>query len=374
MVELITPNLLYPLAAAAIGFMAAWLLRGIRLGELRERVAALGRDVAGRDQRLAALHGESDGLRTQLGNEASRAAAVRSELASVNALLAAARTERDDHQKAAAGWQQRMAEAETRAHALEHQLVSTRDAAAASALAAQERSAAAASERARLQAEIDRLAPLQALLLAAREQNASDARVIADGQAREQVLAGDLAATRDALERERGLRAAAADAAQSGPAADLRQRMADTEARLKAALAAAGELGAWKSRFAELDSQLQSTRADLAACRQERAGLESRQFSSPPGQVDDLQSIHGVGPKLSKLLNRLGIYLFRQVACWSEEDIDFFDAQLGQFHGRIRRENWVRSATEQHHQKYGEWLGAGAPPVAASRAGKPAGR
>ena len=62
------------------------------------------------------------------------------------------------------------------------------------------------------------------------------------------------------------------------------------------------------------------------------------------GSVDDLTRIKGVGPKLRDLLASLGVTRFEQVASWSEADIDRIDAQLGQFEGRIRRDNWVDQA------------------------------
>ena len=74
------------------------------------------------------------------------------------------------------------------------------------------------------------------------------------------------------------------------------------------------------------------------------------------GQSDDLKLIYGVGPILERMLNHLGIYWFRDVARWTEEDIDRIDAQLEHFHGRIRRENWISSAKEEHFKKYGEHL------------------
>ncbi len=84
----------------------------------------------------------------------------------------------------------------------------------------------------------------------------------------------------------------------------------------------------------------------------------------PGAPSDDLTCIYGVGPVLAKMLHQLGVHQFKQVAQWSEADIDFFDAQLERFRGRIRRENWVRSAAEEHHKKYGEWLGSGTPAAA----------
>jgi NADH-quinone oxidoreductase subunit E len=71
---------------------------------------------------------------------------------------------------------------------------------------------------------------------------------------------------------------------------------------------------------------------------------------------DDLKLIYGVGPSLEKMLYRLGIYWFKQIAQWTDKDIDRVDAKLEQFHGRIRRENWVTSAKEEHFKKYGERL------------------
>lgn len=66
----------------------------------------------------------------------------------------------------------------------------------------------------------------------------------------------------------------------------------------------------------------------------------------PPATAgsDDLTRIKGVGPKLRDLLATLGVTQFAQIAGWSEADIDRIDGQLGQFQGRIRRDNWVEQA------------------------------
>ena len=73
-------------------------------------------------------------------------------------------------------------------------------------------------------------------------------------------------------------------------------------------------------------------------------------------EYDNLEEIYGVGPKLATLLHGLGIMRFKQIAQWTEADIDRVDAHLAEFQGRIRRENWVQSARECHFKKYGEWL------------------
>lgn len=59
---------------------------------------------------------------------------------------------------------------------------------------------------------------------------------------------------------------------------------------------------------------------------------------------DDLGLMKGVGPKLTMLLQSLGITKFEQVANWSAADIVEIDAKLGNFAGRIGRDNWVDQA------------------------------
>jgi predicted flap endonuclease-1-like 5' DNA nuclease len=77
---------------------------------------------------------------------------------------------------------------------------------------------------------------------------------------------------------------------------------------------------------------------------------------SPPPIVDDLKLIHGIGNFLAEALQRAGIYTFRQIAQWTDEDIDFIVSHIESLKGRIRRENWVKSAKEEHLKKYDEQL------------------
>lgn len=62
------------------------------------------------------------------------------------------------------------------------------------------------------------------------------------------------------------------------------------------------------------------------------------------GPADNLQLLKGVGPKLVALLNSLGITRFEQIAAWTDADIAAIDPQLGNFAGRITRDNWVDQA------------------------------
>jgi predicted flap endonuclease-1-like 5' DNA nuclease len=61
-------------------------------------------------------------------------------------------------------------------------------------------------------------------------------------------------------------------------------------------------------------------------------------------EADDLSKLKGVGPKLVALLHGLGITRFSQIAAWTDEDIAGIDVQLGNFKGRITRDNWVEQA------------------------------
>jgi len=74
----------------------------------------------------------------------------------------------------------------------------------------------------------------------------------------------------------------------------------------------------------------------------EDAGQASK--PAPDRVADDLTRLKGVGPKLNTLLCSLGVNSFDQIANWTDADIDRIDAQLGNFQGRIRRDNWVEQA------------------------------
>ena len=63
-----------------------------------------------------------------------------------------------------------------------------------------------------------------------------------------------------------------------------------------------------------------------------------------PAGADDLTRIKGLGPKIAMLLNEMGITRFAQIAAWDDAEVDQFDARLGRFSGRIRRDAWVEQA------------------------------
>jgi predicted flap endonuclease-1-like 5' DNA nuclease len=105
-----------------------------------------------------------------------------------------------------------------------------------------------------------------------------------------------------------------------------------------------------------LFSDLADARRDTARYRQIIIDLENDApppLLGGPGTPDDLKLIVGVGPVLERMLYQLGVTTYRQIARWTERDIDEFDARLHEFPGRIRRDGWVTQARALHRSKYG---------------------
>lgn len=146
--------------------------------------------------------------------------------------------------------------------------------------------------------------------------------------------------------------------------ADLRRRLDDAEsacARFTGTLADLAaercELDAFAEDRRVLLSALADARGETARYRQLVVDFETNApptLLGGPGSPDDLKLIVGVGPMLERMLQQLGITTFRQIARWSDRDIDEFDAKLAEFPGRIRRDGWVVQARTLHQSKYGE--------------------
>jgi predicted flap endonuclease-1-like 5' DNA nuclease len=117
------------------------------------------------------------------------------------------------------------------------------------------------------------------------------------------------------------------------------------------------QLRAFAEERRALFAALADARADVARYRQIVVDIENNApppLLASPNAPDDLKLIVGVGPVLERMLQQLGIATYRQIARWTERDIDEFDARLPEFHGRIRRDDWVTQARELHLSKYGE--------------------
>jgi predicted flap endonuclease-1-like 5' DNA nuclease len=154
----------------------------------------------------------------------------------------------------------------------------------------------------------------------------------------------------------------------------LRARLADLEPKLKEAQLHDGELTNLRIQIGELEPQVrdwetryQKTVAqkdeELSQCRSRMADLDaklSQQIAKPAAvaaaERDDLKKLYGIGPVLERRLNSLGVYFFREIANWTNDDIHRYEEHLKEFRNRIERDNWVESAREQHFKKYGERL------------------
>ena len=86
------------------------------------------------------------------------------------------------------------------------------------------------------------------------------------------------------------------------------------------------------------------------------AGIASRTRGDGPAMDDDLTRIRGIGPKISAMLADLDITSFRQIANFTDADVDVVSTALESFPDRIRRDDWMTSARMLHEAKYGESL------------------
>ena len=59
------------------------------------------------------------------------------------------------------------------------------------------------------------------------------------------------------------------------------------------------------------------------------------------GKGDDLELIWGVGPKLGKMLNEMGVWHYDQIAKWTPAELAWVDARLTGFKGRAERDDWI---------------------------------
>jgi predicted flap endonuclease-1-like 5' DNA nuclease len=112
----------------------------------------------------------------------------------------------------------------------------------------------------------------------------------------------------------------------------------------------AGDVGPAQDRIYGLERQLEEVRSlvERVAARPAPGSVlaGSRNLLRRPvyGPPDDLKRIRGIGEALERLLHRLGVYYFWQVAEWDRNDVRFVDAHLEIFRGRIERDQWVEQA------------------------------
>ena len=78
-----------------------------------------------------------------------------------------------------------------------------------------------------------------------------------------------------------------------------------------------------------------------------RAAFSGATPAPQPATINDrgdlLTRIYGINPEIERMLNEHGVRRFRQMAEWSQTDVERFDHLLGSG-GRIARENWIGQA------------------------------
>ncbi|RMC33845.1 NADH-quinone oxidoreductase subunit NuoE [Paracoccus alkanivorans] len=88
-----------------------------------------------------------------------------------------------------------------------------------------------------------------------------------------------------------------------------------------------------------------ATGSEASADEAEDTGRRPEGLDAPrDGGADNLKMIKGVGPKLEKLLNKLGFWHFDQIASWGPEELAWVDANLEGFKGRASRDDWAGQA------------------------------
>jgi len=95
--------------------------------------------------------------------------------------------------------------------------------------------------------------------------------------------------------------------------------------------------------------------AAFAAPAGDMAEAPKPRIAAAVGADDDLRKIKGIGPKLDVLCRSLGVRRFDQIAAWSAADIAEVDQQLGNFRGRIARDEWIAQAKLLAEGNHGEW-------------------
>lgn len=208
----------------------------------------------------------------------------------------------------------------------------------------------------------------------------ADANLVGEGGARLLELETQLAAERDEVASLRGRLDgqsgfAAPDAEPEEGSTEWRNRYLESRVRfLEKQLADAEEKVAappepaeseedegtklvWRNRYLEgrvryLEEELAkggsltlATPQPTPAKSMESAGEKPTTLDAPrAGKADNLKQIGGIGPKIERMLNDLGIYHFDQIAGWTEREIAWVNAEIS-FKGRIERENWVSQAS-----------------------------
>ena len=405
------------LVAAAIGVMMGWLLRSFATSEKRQQLSEIATRLRGREHELDTLNHELKvrtsavqmlegkmitseaalkDLTADLAAKVEQLTALQTEVREKGVRLHAAERERDTLRREveeaeatirlkAAGF----AEMQTQMENAEDVLIS-RDQEIATLKTWVEQLAPKDAEIARQRSRIEELEPfLERTRRLEREQEQDRARASAALQAKEQEIAQTQARTRE-LDMELARLRTQNQEDLTRFTETLKERDADIqhlratveelemfrgevekkdialreaeERRVMDVSEREEEIGALRKRLVEY----RVARRFSAQSKSPSAATDSASHDTPAAgrgagkhrqaQKDDLKQIHGIGPVMERVLNRMGMFTFRQIAEWKDQDVEHMASELNTFPDRIRHDNWIAGAKEQHFLKYGEEL------------------
>jgi predicted flap endonuclease-1-like 5' DNA nuclease len=132
----------------------------------------------------------------------------------------------------------------------------------------------------------------------------------------------------------------------NGFKAQYEEAQAELEQLRNQLVSAGNELRDTKQKAAETEEELlkrlQERAKDINYDRIGRATADEK---------DDLLIIKGIGPFIEKKLHSIGIYTFRQIGNFTDEDEEKINDVIEFFPGRIKREKWVLQAIELEAEK-----------------------
>lgn len=404
------------LVAAAIGLMMGWLLRSFATSEKRQQLSEIASRLRGREHELDTLNHELKvrtsavqmlegkmitseaalkDLTADLATKVEQLATLQTELREKGVRLHAAERERDtlrreveDAEQKFTAQQAGFADMQTQMEHAEDVLVS-RDQEIATLKTWVEQLAPKDAEIARLRARTEELEPFQERTRRLeRELEQERARATAAIQGKDQELARhqsrvdemdselarlrtqsqeDLTRFTETLQqRDQDIQRLRATVEElevfrgEVEKKELQLREAE-ERRVMDVSEREEEIGALRKRLVEYRvaqrHQAQAKSSGAAEAGSHNASSPARGAGkSRPAQKDDLKQIHGIGPVMERVLNRMGMFTFRQIAEWKEQDVEHMASELNTFPDRIRHDNWIAGAKEQHFLKYGEEL------------------
>lgn len=123
-------------------------------------------------------------------------------------------------------------------------------------------------------------------------------------------------------------------------------RATNLEAMADAAKAQVAAVEALTERESQAAVQAVEATASLlqaAAVIRPRVEIIAEAPIEAEAEADDLTRLAGIGPKLAAALTQRGITTFAQLADWTEEQAQAFDAELS-LKGRVARDAWIAQA------------------------------